>query len=184
MPIADPTRVWRKLAQNNRLANLRLLRACGDLNAGELIAPRTSFFPSLRATLNHILIVDLFYIDAMEGGHLGPAAFADAEPYLTLDTLIPAQMALDQRLLDLVQRQTAETLTAPVHIHRQGRVQIERLDDVLSHVFQHQTHHRGQVHAMLAGSSIAPHNWTNSLSATMPRTDPVIWPFWGGPRPC
>jgi uncharacterized damage-inducible protein DinB len=156
MPIADPTRVWRKLAQNNRLANLRLLRACGDLNAGEFIAPRTSFFPSLRATLNHILIVDLFYIDAMEGGHLGPAAFADAEPYLTLDTLIPAQMALDQRLLDLVQRQTAETLTAPVHIHRQGRVQIERLDDVLSHVFQHQTHHRGQVHAMLAGSSIAP----------------------------
>jgi uncharacterized damage-inducible protein DinB len=30
------------------------------------------------------------------------------------------------------------------------------VDDVLSHLFQHQTHHRGQVHAMLAGSSVAP----------------------------
>lgn len=33
---------------------------------------------------------------------------------------------------------------------------MERCDDVLSHLFQHQTHHRGQAHAMLAGTSIKP----------------------------
>jgi uncharacterized damage-inducible protein DinB len=41
-------------------------------------------------------------------------------------------------------------------MHRTGRIQIERTADVLDHLFQHQTHHRGQVHAMLAGTSIAP----------------------------
>jgi len=43
-----------------------------------------------------------------------------------------------------------------VSIHRGGRIQVERCDDVLSHLFQHQTHHRGQTHAMLAGTSIKP----------------------------
>ena len=38
---------------------------------------RTGFFPSLAATLNHILVVDWFYVDALEGGWLGRAAFAD-----------------------------------------------------------------------------------------------------------
>jgi uncharacterized damage-inducible protein DinB len=33
---------------------------------------------------------------------------------------------------------------------------VERCDDVLSHLFQHQTHHRGQAHAMLAGTSMKP----------------------------
>ena len=30
------------------------------------------------------------------------------------------------------------------------------MEDVLAHLFQHQTHHRGQVHAMLSGTSVAP----------------------------
>ena len=41
-------------------------------------------------------------------------------------------------------------------LHRTGRIQQERVEDVLSHLFQHQTHHRGQVHAMLAGTSVKP----------------------------
>ena len=47
------------------------------LTPDEFTAKRTGFFPSLRATLNHILIIDHFYVDAMEGGTLGPAALAD-----------------------------------------------------------------------------------------------------------
>ena len=156
MPTIDPTRVWRKLAQNNRLANQRLHLACAALSAEEFTGPRTSFFPSLRATLNHILLVDQFYIDALEGGSLGVAIFADEEPYATLDALIPAQAALDQRLLHLILGLNWGSLASAVHIHRRDRVQVERLDDVLSHLFQHQTHHRGQVHAMLSGSSVAP----------------------------
>ena len=53
----------------------------------EFTAPRTGFFPSLRATLNHILIIDRFYVDALEGGSLGPAAWANPEPCETLAAL-------------------------------------------------------------------------------------------------
>lgn len=153
---SDPIRVWRKLAQNNRLANRRLHLACAALSQTELTALRVSFFPTVSATLNHIMLVDQFYIDALEGGSLGVAVFADQEPYQTLAALNPVQAALDERLLQLILRQTANTLSAPVQIHRRDRVQIERFDDVLGHLFQHQTHHRGQVHAMLSGSSVAP----------------------------
>src|SRR6184192_2769410 len=64
---------YRTMAYNNARANHRLLIACARLTPEEFTAKRTGFFPSLRATVNHILIIDHFYVDAMEGGTLGPA---------------------------------------------------------------------------------------------------------------
>ena len=43
------------MARNNAWANHRLLSACEALTPAEFAAPRTGFFPSLRATFNHIL---------------------------------------------------------------------------------------------------------------------------------
>ena len=80
----DELRPYRAMAFNNLWANHRLLTACAALSQAEWVAPRTGFFPSLRATLNHILIIDHFYVDAMEGGTLGPAAWANREPCATL----------------------------------------------------------------------------------------------------
>jgi uncharacterized damage-inducible protein DinB len=67
---------YRATAYNNAWSNYRLLRACAQLSQDEFTAQRTGFFPSLRATLNHILVIDRFYVDAMEGGNLGPAAWS------------------------------------------------------------------------------------------------------------
>lgn len=152
----EPARVFRKLARSNALANNRLHAVCARLKAGEFEAPRVGFFPSLRATLNHILIIDWFYVDALEGGTLGPAAWADAEPYLELPSLTRAQRAVDDRLLAFCEALTPARLAAPVHVHRGTRVQQDRCDDILSHLFQHQTHHRGQAHALLSGTSVKP----------------------------
>ena len=60
----------RAFAYNNAWANHRLLGACAELTQGEFEAERTGFFPSLQATLNHIYVIDLFYVDALEGGWL------------------------------------------------------------------------------------------------------------------
>jgi uncharacterized damage-inducible protein DinB len=117
---------------------------------------RASFFPSIRATLNHILIVDRFYVDALEGGTLGPAAWADREPYLDLPSLTRAQRESDIRLLGFCEALTAGSLSQSVQVHRGSRIQVDRCDDILSHLFQHQTHHRGQAHAMLSGTHVAP----------------------------
>ncbi|WP_343228954.1 DinB family protein [Pseudovibrio sp. Ad13] len=53
-------------AKNNAWANYRLLSSCKKLSEDELAAKRTSFFPSILMTLNHILTVDWFYISALD----------------------------------------------------------------------------------------------------------------------
>ena len=89
----------RVMAYNNAWANHRLISACTALSQAEFEAPRASFFPSIQATLNHILVLDRFYVDALEGGKLGPEAWANPVPCPTLAELHPAQTAVDRRLI-------------------------------------------------------------------------------------
>src|SRR6478735_4418170 len=90
---------YRAFAYNNAWANHRLLGACAKLTQAEFEAERTGFFPSLQATLNHILIIDWFYVDALEGGALGPNAWSNRIPCPTVSDLQPAQSAVDHRLI-------------------------------------------------------------------------------------
>ncbi len=153
-PDAVTPYLW--MAYNNAWANHRLLTACLALSPDEFTARRTGFFPSLRATLNHNLIVDRFYVDAMEGGRLGPAARADAEPCTTVAMLIQAQAEIDGRLLAVLKDLDEDGLTRMIAIHRATRVQQESMCRLLLHLFQHQIHHRGQAHGMLSGTSVPP----------------------------
>lgn len=147
---------YRSMAYNNRWANHRLLAACARLSQADFEAPRTAFFPSLRATLNHILVIDRFYVDAMEGGTLGPAAWANPEPCETVTVLRRARTEVDQRLIAFVEQLDAADLTRIVDINRGDHTQQERTDRLLLHLFQHQVHHRGQAHAMLSATEVPP----------------------------
>jgi len=146
-----------RMAQNNAWANHRLYAACSGLSRTDLHATRTSFFPTLMKTLNHNLIVDWYYVDALAREGRGREVFASEEPFAELPPLREAQRAVDARLVALVAslRSGAE-LDAEVRLERQDHVQVERTGDVLAHLFQHQIHHRGQVHAMLAGTPVKP----------------------------
>ncbi|KPH77538.1 DinB family protein [Bosea vaviloviae] len=148
--------LFRAMAHNNAWANHRLLAACAGLSQADFEAPRTGFFPSLRATLNHILVIDRFYVDAMEGGRLGPDAWADREPCADVASLKAAQSEIDRRLIAVVERAGEDGFSQIVAVDRRSRIQHERLDRLLLHLFQHQIHHRGQAHAMLSGTAVAP----------------------------
>jgi uncharacterized damage-inducible protein DinB len=161
----DPILPYRAMAYNNGWANHRLLIACARLSQDEFTAAGVGFFPSLRATLNHILVVDRFYGDAMEGGTLGPTAWADFEPCGTVTALQEAQRAVDQRLIAVVERLGAAGLGSIVDINRGDRIQRERMDRLLLHLFQHQTRHRGQAHAMLSATDIRPPQLDEFFSA-------------------
>jgi uncharacterized damage-inducible protein DinB len=154
--MTDAVLPFRAMAYNNGWANHRLLTACARLSQPEFVAPRIGFFPSVRATLNHIMVIDLFYVDAMEGGTLGAAAWADPEPCKTMGALRKAQAAVDKRLIAVVDALDAQGLERVVEVHRDDHIQRERMDRLLLHLFQHQIHHRGQAHAMLSGTSVAP----------------------------
>jgi uncharacterized damage-inducible protein DinB len=153
---AGLVQTYRAFAYNNAWANRRLLHACAELTQDEFEAERTSFFPSLQATLNHIYVIDLFYVDALEGGWLGPAAFENPIPFPALAELSQAQASIDQRLIGVCNALTPALLSGEVRINRATHVQVERRDRLLMHLFQHQIHHRGQAHAMLSGTRVAP----------------------------
>jgi uncharacterized damage-inducible protein DinB len=148
-------------ACNNAWSNLRLLRACSALDDAEFAARRAGFFPSLKDTLNHILTVDWLYVDALERTVAGRPVNAGAarffeprSPFDTCATLMAAQREVDQRLITLCAG--LSELSPVVSIQRADRVQREPLARVLAHLFQHQIHHRGQAHAMLAGTGVRP----------------------------
>jgi hypothetical protein len=84
---------YRAFAYNNAWANYRLLTACVNLSQEDFETERTGFFPSLQMTLNHICVVDLFYVDALEGGWLGPKAWENHVPYPSLPELRRPQAA-------------------------------------------------------------------------------------------
>lgn len=151
------------LAYNNAWANHRLLKACAQLTDAEFAAPRVSFFPSIRHTLNHNLTVDWFYVDALERSlrgappHPDPGRFFEPEqPCATCAELAPMQRVVDRRLIDLCSGLTEARLDGPVQLPRRAGTVIDQVARILAHLFQHQIHHRGQAHAMLAGTHVAP----------------------------
>ena len=157
------SRHFLSMAYNSALSNHRLLKACARLTQADFVAHRTSFFPSIKATLNHNLSVDWFYIDALEREqrneppHPQIMSFFDPEePFDTCVDLQREQQLADRRLIDYCAHLTDDTLDRPVTLLRPRAKQQETRTRLLGHVFQHQIHHRGQVHAMLAGTSVAP----------------------------
>jgi uncharacterized damage-inducible protein DinB len=147
----------RRMAGNNLWSNDRLYRAVLSLRPGEFEAVRTSFFPSIKATLNHVLAVDHLYLDFLEEGGVGAAAHDDFIPFDEPRALYAAQVSADRRLIAFCDKLSEADLDRRVITDRREDGMIpERIGDILAHVFLHDIHHRGQVHAMLSGTSIAP----------------------------
>jgi uncharacterized damage-inducible protein DinB len=145
-------------AHNNAWSNHRLLKACEALSESELAAKRTGFFPSLRATLNHILWVDIYYIDALLGDPTVLARYDDPPPdFAAAASLRSAQLASDKRLIAFCERQTEKTLNEELVLPRANRTPPPcAIHTILAHLFQHQIHHRGQAHAMLSDTTVKP----------------------------
>ena len=151
------------MACNNAWANHRLLDACSRLSQADFVAPRTSFFPSLKATLNHIVTVDWYYVDALERAFRGEPPntqpsrfFTPEEPFATCAELQQAQRKTDRRLIDVCAALSDTQLGKPVPVQRRAGIETESATRLLAHLFQHQIHHRGQAHAMLAGTPVKP----------------------------
>ena len=150
-------------ACNNAWANHRLLSACSQLTHEEFIARRVSFFPSLQHTLNHILTVDEYYLEMLERSRDGLAPHEDPGrhfepeiPFAECRTLATAQRDCDQRLILYCGTMDDARMEEDVLIPRKTGVMRDRVHRILAHLFQHQIHHRGQAHAMLAGTHVKP----------------------------
>jgi uncharacterized damage-inducible protein DinB len=146
----------RTQARANRLANRRLHAAMAGLSREEFHATRVGFFPSLAATLNHILAIDLYYLAALHGEADMVEQHRRFVPKETLQALAEAQAAADHRFIALMEALSAEQLDDVIDLVRSSHVQRERRGHVVAHLLNHQVHHRGQAHAMLAGTAVHP----------------------------
>ncbi len=146
-------------ARANRLANRRLLGAVASLPEDEFHAPRTSFFPSLALTLNHILNVDHYYLAALRGDAAMRGIWASYVPAKTASELAARQDESDVRLVAFCEGLKPGDEDRIVVLDRGAGIENgprEPLGRVLAHLFMHQTHHRGQAHAMLSGTAVKP----------------------------
>jgi uncharacterized damage-inducible protein DinB len=143
------------MAINNAWANETLYGALTELSEEAFTAKRPGFFPSLCATMNHILLVDRFYLAALEGQ---PKSYSEIHAPDITDPFAAAatQGEADERLIAFCRGLEEGALEdSRVTLRGEGPVS-ERVDALLLHLFQHQVHHRGQAHVQLQEAGTAP----------------------------
>jgi uncharacterized damage-inducible protein DinB len=151
-----PDTYFSTLASYNAWANRRLYEAASALPEGEYLKPRPSFFGSIHATLNHILVGDRVWLARLEGRETPPLAL-DQILYDNLGDLRAARFAEDENLVRVVAGIDEERLAGPLEYRSlKGEPQRVPLRLVLGHLFNHHTHHRGQVHGLLSQTDVAP----------------------------
>jgi uncharacterized damage-inducible protein DinB len=149
-------RYFSLLARYNAWANRRLYAAVGQLPETEYMQKRPAFFGSVHATLNHILVGDRLWIARIEERE-PPKLALDQIVYGDLVALRVARLADDEHIVNVVSGIGEDRLDQLLHYRTtQGEPQRTPLRLVLGHFFNHQTHHRGQVHGLLSQTAVAP----------------------------
>lgn len=144
-------------ADYNAWANARLYDAVAALPREAVEATRpAAFFRSILGTLNHILVADRIWMDRFE--HLPPADLAlDAVLHEDLAELRAAREAMDARIRRFVAALSESDIERGVAYRTsKGKPFTDPLGRLLTHVFNHQTHHRGQAHALVKEAGASP----------------------------
>lgn len=145
------------LARFNAWVNERLYACIAGLPDEVYRANRGVFFGSIHHTLNHLLVVDRLWTGRIEGTDRGIRAL-DQVLYDEFAALRDARRDEDAWLIDLVDRLNDQRLQQPVRYRRMiGTGFVEAgTGGILLTLFNHQTHHRGQIHALLTQAGIVP----------------------------
>lgn len=137
------------MAEYNAWANTRLYRMAGELSDEQYRRDVSAYFASLHGTLNHLLATDRIWMLRLTGTGAAPKQL-DAILYDDLAALAVARRTEDDRISGFVGGLADEQLEATIEYRTfSGAVQQQKLREVLAHLFNHQTHHRGQAHSIL-----------------------------------
>ena len=146
----------RLFARYNRWANARLYDACAKLPEPEYLKPRPSFFGSIHATLNHLLVADRLWMGRFTGHPSGIKAL-DQILYPEFAGLRVAREAEDAQIVNWCDGLDLPTLNGAFHYRNtKDEPTTLPLRILAAHLFNHQTHHRGQTHGLLSQTSVAP----------------------------
>jgi uncharacterized damage-inducible protein DinB len=142
--------IFEMLAGYNAWVNERVYDAAAALSDADYRADHGAFFGSVHGTLNHLLVGERIWMRRLSGEGPSPTQL-DAILYEDFGELRAARATEDVRIIDYVASLTPADLAGTVRyrtISNPGNIEQE-LSMTLVHVFNHQTHHRGQVHGLL-----------------------------------
>ena len=140
---------FQMMASYNRWANDRLYGMAAALSAELYRRDVGVFFKSLHGTLNHLLATDRIWMHRLDGSGDHPDKLG-AIVYDNLSALQVARRSEDERIVAFVDG-LSDSYYGHFWSYRtlNGSEQRQPIGDILAHLFNHQTHHRGQAHAAL-----------------------------------
>jgi uncharacterized damage-inducible protein DinB len=177
----DALRHVRMMAEYNRWMNQRLYQAAATLSVAALTADRGAFFGSIAGTLNHLAVADSIWLRRFaapgQWQHL-----RDADPWLPMPNGLQEALVEDFTSLRLLRERLDQLIVewcaalkfndldrVLAYTNQRGEKRRSQLGPLLSHFFNHQTHHRGQATTLLVQAGVDP--GATDLVA-MPRFDP------------
>jgi uncharacterized damage-inducible protein DinB len=143
------------MAAYNRWANVRLYDMAAGLPDELYRKPIGVYFKTLHGTLNHLLTADRIWMHRLEGTGDHPDKL-NATIHDDLVSLRAARVAEDQRIIDYVDSLADAGFDRSCEYKMlNGRLQQQCVREILAHLFNHQTHHRGQAHAALTALGVS-----------------------------
>lgn len=158
----------RMMARYNAWQNTQMIAAMRDLSASALDEDRGAFFGSILGTANHILWADSLWMARLEGGEVPQIAPADSPSMCATFAVWSAErFRMDGRIALWAKSLRNVDLSGTLSWHSVvlGKDMSQPMGAIVTHLFNHQTHHRGQIHAMLTAAG-----------ATAPVTDLILMP--------
>ncbi|HEY0463344.1 MAG TPA: DinB family protein [Polyangiaceae bacterium] len=151
------------LARYNRWMNDKLYALAATLSEDTLKRDSGAFFKSIHGTFNHLLLTDRVWLARFKGvtapdGFMAPGGIRslDQELYADFADLRRERSLTDDELSAWVSELTPERLAAPLTFMRRGQRLETPLWGLVAHVFNHQTHHRGQITTLLTQQGCDP----------------------------
>jgi len=157
-----------RMARYNQWVNRRLLDKVQLLPAADIAKDRGAFFGSILGTLNHILVADMFWLRRFASSNACKDALAPMREMVMptglrdvlfndIQTLRTKREEMDGLILDFSESWDDEMLVSPIRYRNMaGEKHEQPLGALLQHLFNHQTHHRGQVTTLLFQAGVDP----------------------------
>ena len=150
------------MAAYNKRLNHQVYVSANKLSEQQLIQDHGAFFGSVFATLNHILVGDLLWLQRFRNH---PSQFkalntVDSYPafesleqiaYTEFSELVIARQSLDELIISWIENEVSEAdfSESIEYSDTKGNIYRRNFAELLAHFFNHQTHHRGQVSTLL-----------------------------------
>jgi uncharacterized damage-inducible protein DinB len=157
VPVLFPENYYELMAEYNRWMDGKLYDVCSRIADDERKKDMGAFFKSIHGTLNHIYFGDIAWLERLRDNKFTPRKLG-VDIFEDFNKLRTAQEKIDEEIIDWVKTLTTEYLNGDFaytsNVDETTRILPRWI--LATHMFNHQTHHRGQLTALIKQLGIDP----------------------------